>query len=157
MRGALIVPWSEHLQAEHALPPLRQLIGEVLALALGLFLEEPEDEFLLEHREDIAAMRPQMETLLANAAGVQEQITQIESRRKAIEEVQARTYTIMNLFEDVRLNLETMGAHKAIIDDVTKKIGGLGFAVQEADNMLRALKQERQLAQQVEESIKAVR
>ena len=113
--------------------------------------------FLLEHRQDIAALRPQMEALLANAADVQARITEIESRRKAVEEVQARTYTVMTLFEDVRLNLETMGAHKAIIDDVQKKISGLGFAVQEADNMLRALKNERQLAQQVEESIKELR
>jgi chromosome segregation ATPase len=114
-------------------------------------------QFLLEHRQDIAAMRPQMDTLLANAAEVQERITAIESRRKAVEEVQARTYTVMNLFEDVRLNLETMGAHKAIIDDVTKKIGGLGFAVQEAESMLRSLKHERQLAEQVEDSIKQLR
>ena len=59
--------------------------------------------------------------------------------------------------EDVRINLETLGEQKAVIDHVGEKLARLEFMMQEAQNTLRTLQHERELAERIEQSIKQLR
>jgi hypothetical protein len=64
---------------------------------------------------------------------------------------------IANLLEDVRVNLETVSEQKAVVDHLTEKLGNVEFVMQDAQNTLRMLTSERQLAERIEQSIKQLR
>ena len=76
---------------------------------------------------------------------------------KTVDEVQSKTNLISNLLQDVRVNLETLGEQKAVIDHVGEKLAKLEFMMQEAQNTLRTLQHERELAERIEMSIKQLR
>ena len=84
-------------------------------------------------------------------------IAAIESRRKMVEEVQTRANAITNLLDDINVNLEMLGEQRAVIDHVGEKIARLDFMVQEAQNTLRALQREREVAERIEQGIKSLR
>ena len=62
---------------------------------------------------------------------------QIESRKRLVDEVQLKTNVIANMLEDVRLNLETLGEQKAVVDHVMDSFTRLSEMVQEAQTTLR--------------------
>ena len=105
----------------------------------------------------MAALRRQVQELLATASETDEKINTIDARRKTVDEVQSKTSLISNLLEDVRVNLEMLGEQKAVIDHVGEKLGRLEFVMQEAQNTLDTLQHERELAERIEESIKQLR
>ena len=74
-----------------------------------------------------------------------------------VEEVQSRANAIANLLDDINVNLEVLGEQKAVIDHVGEKLARLDFMVQEAQNTLRALQREREVAERIEQSIKTLR
>lgn len=86
-----------------------------------------------------------------------QKIAAIESRRKLVEDVQARANTITSLLDAVNVNLEILGQQKAVVDHIGEKLARLGFMVQEAQNTLRALQSEREVAWRIEQSIKSLR
>ena len=98
-----------------------------------------------------------MQDLLSTANATDDKIAIIEARRKMVDEVQSKTNLISNLLEDVRVNLETLGEQKAVIDHLTDKLSRLEFVMQEAQNTLRMLNHERELAERIEQSIKQLR
>lgn len=74
-----------------------------------------------------------------------------------VEEVQARAKTITNLLDDINLSLEMLGEQRAVIDHVGEKLARLDFMVQEAQNTLRALQREHEVAECIEQCIKSLR
>jgi hypothetical protein len=58
---------------------------------------------------------------------------------------------------DINLNLEMLSEQRAVIDDVGEKLARLDFTVTEAQNTLRALQREREVAERIEQGIKALR
>jgi len=114
-------------------------------------------QYLSEHREDVVDLRAKLEELLGRAADTDDKIAQIESRRKIVEDVQSRADGIAHMLDDIHVNLEMLGEQRAVIDDVGEKLARLDFTVQEAHNTLRALQRERELAERIEQGIKALR
>ena len=112
---------------------------------------------MTDHRDEVAAVRRQINDLLATVQETEEKIAVIEGRQKAVDEVQAKTNLISNLLEDVTVNLETLGEQKSVIDHLTEKLARVDFTMQEAQNTLQTLKHERELAERIEESIKQLR
>jgi len=55
------------------------------------------------------------------------------------------------------VNLEMLSGQRAVIDDVGEKLARLEFTVQDAQNTLRALQREREVAERIEQGIKALR
>ena len=98
-----------------------------------------------------------MQDLLSKAAETEDKIAAIEARRKTVDEVQTKTSLISNLLDDVRVNLETLGEQKAVIDHVSEKLARVEFAMQEAQTTIRTLQHERELAERIEQSIKQLR
>jgi hypothetical protein len=74
-----------------------------------------------------------------------------------VDEVQAKANAIVHLLADVRINLETLGEQKVVIDHVAEKVTQLEFTLQEARNTLRTLQHERELAERIEQGIKQLR
>ena len=75
--------------------------------------------------------------------------------RDALE--QARANSITSMLGDIHVNLEMLSEQRAVIDHVGEKVARLDFTVQEAQNTLRALQREREVAERVEQGIKALR
>ena len=64
---------------------------------------------------------------------------------------------IVHLLDDVRINLETLGEQKAVVDHVAEKVAQLEFMLQDARNTLRTLQHERELAERIAQGIKQLR
>ena len=71
--------------------------------------------------------------------------------------MQTKANAIVHVLDDVRINLETLGEQKAVIDHVAEKVAQLEFMLQEARNTLRTLQHERELAERIEQGIKQLR
>jgi hypothetical protein len=61
------------------------------------------------------------------------------------------------MLEDVRLNMDALGEHKAVMDHVMANFNRLSEMVQESQSTLRALATERELAERIERGNKKLR
>jgi len=104
-----------------------------------------------------AALRERVDEALACVGETEVRMGQIESRKRLVDEVQLKTNVITNMLEDVRLNLETLGEQKAVVDHVMESFSRLNEKVQEAQTTLRSLQAERELAERIERGIKQLR
>ena len=114
-------------------------------------------QFVTDHRAEVTDLRAKVEDLLGRVDDTDEKIVAIDARRKMVEEVQTRANAITNLLDDINVNLEMLGEQRAVIDHVGEKLARLDFMVQEAQNTLRALQREREMAERIEQGIKALR
>jgi len=114
-------------------------------------------QFVTDHRGEVTDLRAKMEDLLSRVNDTDTKIVAIEARRKMVEEVQTRANAITNLLDDINVNLEMLGEQRAVIDHVGEKIARLDFMVQEAQNTLRALQREREVAERIEQGIRSLR
>ena len=114
-------------------------------------------QFVTDHRSDVADLRAKVEDLLGRVDDTDTKIAAIEARRKMVEDVQTRANAITNLLDDINVNLEMLGEQRAVIDHVGEKLARLDFMVQEAQNTLRALQREREVAERIEQGIKSLR
>ena len=112
-------------------------------------------QFVTDHRDEVAAVRSQINDHLTTARETAEKIAAIEGRQETVDEVLAKTNLISNLLKDVSVNLETLVEQKSIIDNLTEKLAGVDFTMQAAQNTLQTLKHERELAERMEKSIQA--
>jgi hypothetical protein len=71
--------------------------------------------------------------------------------------VQARANSIVHVLDDINVNLEMLSEQRAVVDHVGEKLARLDYTVQEAHNTLRALQREREVAERIEQGIKALR
>jgi hypothetical protein len=65
-----------------------------------------------------------------------------------------KTQMITNLLADVRVNLETLSEQKSLVDHLSEKLARFDFMTQEAQNTLKSLQRERELAERIEHGIK---
>jgi len=114
-------------------------------------------DHVADSRDAIAALKVRVDDLLSRIAETDDRIVAIDSRRKVVDEVQAKANAIAHLLNDVRINLETLGEQKTVIDHVAEKAGQLELMVQDARNTIRTLQHERELAQRIEQGITKLR
>ncbi len=112
---------------------------------------------VLGQRGEVSALRQQIDQLLASTSETDEKIRLVEERKSLVETVQAQTNTIVNMMGDVRVTLETLTEHSAVMDVVADKVSRLDFAVQQAQNTLHMLQQERELAEQIDRARRQLR
>jgi DNA repair exonuclease SbcCD ATPase subunit len=109
------------------------------------------------HRTEMVTLRDKLDGLLGAIADTETRIAAIDGRRKVVDEVQLKTNVIVNMLEDVRLNMDTLGEHKTIMEQAMADFTRLTELVQESQNTLRALKAERELAGRIEHGTKRLR
>jgi len=114
-------------------------------------------EHVESHRAEMVTLREQLDGLLAAIAETETRIAAIDGRRKVVDEVQLKTNAIVNMLEDVRLNMDTLGEHKTIMEQAMGDFARLTELVQESQTTLRALKAERELAGRIERGTKRLR
>jgi len=114
-------------------------------------------QFVIEREAALGALRSQMEKLAGRAADTDAKLAGIEERRAVVEEVKSHTDNITHLLGDIQLKLEILGEQRAEIDHVGGQLARLDFTLQEAQNTLRALQREREVAERIEQGLKALR
>ena len=114
-------------------------------------------EQLSEQRAALATMKERVDQLLATASQTSDQIGHIETRKAQVDDVLSKATSVVNLLEDVHVNLELLSEQKAVVDHVARDLAGLGVLVTDGQRTLKALKAERELAERIELSIKALR
>ncbi len=110
-----------------------------------------------ERRSDVAAIKAEVDNILARAAQTHDQLSRIEARKRDVDEIFDRTGLIVSMLEDVRLNLEMVNEQKAVVDHVAGDLAKLDSLVQTGQRTLQSLQAERELAERIERSIKALR
>jgi chromosome segregation ATPase len=114
-------------------------------------------EHVAAHRAEMVTLRDKLDGLLSTIAETETRIAAIDGRRKLVDEVQLKTNVIVNMLEDVRLNMDTLGEHKTIMEQAMADFTRLTELVQESQTTLRALKAERELAGKIEHGTKRLR
>ena len=114
-------------------------------------------EAIVERRQDLQAISTRLDALVQALGDTDERLATIESRRALVEEVQSRTEMIANLLEDVGANLDLVAAQKAQIDYVSDQVARLEYSIQQSQNTIRSLHNERERAERVEEAIRQLR
>ncbi|MEQ1805987.1 MAG: hypothetical protein ABL900_11485, partial [Burkholderiaceae bacterium] len=106
---------------------------------------------------DMAILHEQLQPLASQVAALLQSLETIDSRRETEEEVQSRADTLTHMLGDVNLKLEMLSEQRAAVDHVGEQLARLDYTVQEAQRTLRALQREREVAERVEQGIKALR
>ena len=114
-------------------------------------------ESLQAHRDDIIALRSRVDELLATQNATERQLTDIEARRRVVDEVHMKVTLITTMLDDVRVNMETVGEQKVLVDHTLTNLAKLSDMMTSAQATLRALQSERELAERIEHSIASLR
>ena len=114
-------------------------------------------EAIVERREELQALRTRLDALVQALGDTDERLATIESRRALVEEVQSRSELIANLLEDIGANLDLVAGQKAQIEYVSDQVARLEYSIQQSQNTMRALHNERERAERVEQAIRQLR
>ena len=158
---------SDELDRSHqAIASREQLVSAVKAEVEAVHLisarSKADLDYVMQHRGEVAALKMQVDRLSSRIAETDQRVVSIDARRKLLEEVENKANVILGLLDDVRINVETIGEQKAVVDQVAQTAAQLEFRLQEARSTLGTLQHERELAERLEQgirqlSLKAVR
>ena len=107
-------------------------------------------------RTEIAQGRAEVDRLAKALADTDEKIADVERRGVVVEEVRRKADAVARLLDDVRVTLDTVGEHKAMIDHVAETLARFDEVITEARGMTKALQSERKLAQRIVESVRNI-
>ena len=151
---AVLRQMQDVAEREVAVQRVKAGLDEIRALADG---NRVDLAHVSAQRAELAELRTKVDRLLGAAADADEKIATIEARRAVVDEVQASTRTVTHMLGDIELHMDLLGEQRAVVDLVGEKVARLDFSLQEAQNTLRALQREREVAERIEQGIKALR
>ncbi len=106
----------------------------------------------------VATLVQSLESAQRSATTFEARLTELDRGAEAVEQqVQTRADTLTHMLGDINLKLEMLSEQRSVIDHVGEQLARLYFTVQEAQNTLRALQREREVAERIEQGIKALR
>ena len=158
-RLAEIAQVSDELDRSHqALASREQLVSAVRAEVEAVHLisarSKADLDYVMQHRGEVSALKMQIDLLSSRVADTDQRVVSIVARRTLLEEVENKANAILDLLDDVRINVETIGEQKAVVDRVAQTVAQLEFRLQEARSTLGALQHERELAERLEQGIR---
>jgi hypothetical protein len=137
---------------QEELLPLTAQVARIERTVLNTEAQLNESQAALHQRSTASA------ALLAQVeSGLQNQLHTVTEHAARVDEVQARTCSVAHQLDDIHLRLEMLSEQRAAIDGVGEQLARLDFTVREAQNTLRALRAEREVAERVEQGIKSLR
>ncbi|MCC6247630.1 MAG: hypothetical protein IT499_07710 [Rubrivivax sp.] len=156
---------SAQLQRREEVDSLKALCDTLLA---QLVEAQPRLEAMVALRERLAPLSDEVNALAAALAASRESLAAVDgrvaelnggvqARREMVEQAEAGIARITHLLADIGLKLEWLDEQRLTIEHVGDRLARLDFSVQEAQNTLRALQREREVAERIEQGIKALR
>jgi chromosome segregation ATPase len=141
-------------QREAIVDAVRRQVEAVHAVGLK---SRADLEYVEAHRNEMAVLRERVDELLGCIGETESRLSSIHGRRQLVDEVQVKTSVILNMLEDVRLNVETLGEQRAVMDHAIESCNRLGEMVREAQSTIKGLQTERELAERIQKGIRQLR
>jgi len=152
---------SEELDRNHEAIELREQLvravkAEVEAVHAISARSRADLDHVMQHRGEVASLKLQVDQLSARIADTNQRVAAIDARRQLLEEVESKANVILDLLDDVRINVETIGEQKTVVDQVAQTAAQLEFKLQEARSILGKLQHERDQAERLEQGVRQV-
>jgi chromosome segregation ATPase len=111
---------------------------------------------IADQRAAISQTRDDVDRLAGALAVADEKLVEVERRSTAVEDVRRKAEAVVQMLDDVRVTLDTVGEQKAMVDHVTEMLAQFEDAITEARGTTRALQAERKLAQRIVENVRHI-
>jgi chromosome segregation ATPase len=111
---------------------------------------------IADQRTAINQTRDDVDRLAGALAAADEKLLEVERRSAAVEDVRRKADAVVQLLDDVRVTLDTVGEQKAVADHVTEMLAQFEDAITEARGTTRALQAERKLAQRIVDNVRHI-
>jgi chromosome segregation ATPase len=111
---------------------------------------------IADQRAAISQTRDDVDRLAGALAVADEKLVEVERRSTAVEDVRRKAEAVVQMLDDVRVTLDTVGEQKAMVDHVTEMLAQFEDAMTEARGTTRALQAERKLAQRIVENVRHI-
>ena len=111
---------------------------------------------IADQRAAISQTRDDVDRLAGALAVADQKLLDVEHRSAAVEDVRRKADAVVQLLDDVRLTLDTVGEQQAVVDHVTEMLAKFEDAITEARGTTRALQAERKLAQRIVENVRQI-
>lgn len=111
---------------------------------------------IADQRTAISQTRDDVGRLAGALASADEKLVEVERRSAAVEDVRRKAEAVVQMLDDVRVTLDTVGEQKAMVDHVTEMLAQFEDAITEARGTTRALQAERKLAQRIVENVRHI-
>ena len=101
--------------------------------------------------------RASLQVVRTKAEEMSTALATIDARRQQIDDAEGRLARADGLLMDIRAGLETLTSQRAVVDQVIATSGQLAYEAREAERLLAALRQEREITQGVHDALAAMR
>jgi len=108
-------------------------------------------------RDEVQSAAEVLEAVRAKADAMTEALDRIDGRQQQIEQAEVRLERADALLREIRSSLESMTSQRAVVDRVIATSGRLGVEAREAEGLLEALREERELTQGIHDALKDLR
>ena len=108
-------------------------------------------------RDEVQSAAEVLEEVRAKAEVMTEALDGIEVRQQQIAQSEVRLQRADALLREIRSSLESMTSQRAVVDRVLATSGRLSVEAREAEGLLRALREERELTQGIHDDLKELR
>ena len=108
-------------------------------------------------RDEVQSAAEVLEEVRAKAEVMTEALDGIEVRQQQIAQSEVRLQRADALLREIRSSLESMTSQRAVVDRVLATSGRLGVEAREAEGLLTALREERELTQGIHDDLKELR
>lgn len=109
-----------------------------------------------DRRTEISQSRAEVDRLFQALATADQKVEEIERRARTVDEVRRKADAVAHLLEDVHVTLDTLGAQKAMLDEVSDRLVGLDAVIAEAQGTTKALQAERKIAQRIVDNVRTI-
>ena len=110
-----------------------------------------------EARDEVQGASETLDAVRAKADTMTKVLANIDQRQLQIQQAEDRLSRADALLMEIRVGLESLASQKAVIDHVIATSGKLTFEAKEAEGLIEALRQERELTQGVHDAVKKLR
>ena len=98
-----------------------------------------------------------LESVQAKADAMTEALDDIDGRQQQIEQAEVRLSQADALLREIRAGLESLTSQRTVVDHVIATAGKLSFEAREAEGLINALREERELTQGIHDALKRLR
>lgn len=110
-----------------------------------------------EARVEVQSATDLLESVRAKADAMTAALDSIDIRHQQIEKAEVRLGRADALLREIRSGLESLSSQRAVVDRVISTSGQLNFEAREAEGLMRALREERELMQGIHDAVKELR
>ena len=108
-------------------------------------------------RDEVQSAAQVLESVRAKADVMTKALEDIDVRQEQIQTAEVRLERAEGLLREIRSGLESLTSQRAVVEQVIATSGKLSFEAREAEGLIDALRQERELTQGIHDALKELR